>query len=584
MLEQIQNTNDLKKLNKDELLLLSNELREALLYRLEHKGGHSGPNLGVVELTVALHYVFNTPTDKLIFDVSHQTYIHKMLTGRARGYQNIKYFSEITGFTNPAESEYDLFKIGHTSTSISLAVGMVKARELKNTSEKVIAVIGDASLGGGLALEGLSAAGDLKSNIIIVINDNNQSIAENHGGIYENLKLLRENNGKIKNNLFTAFGLEYHYVDNGHDINQLINKFNEVKDRNKPVVVHVKTIKGKGYLPAEMKKEKFHSGPAIDLQTANYKTKIRNEYNIEMRNLLESEMNKDKLVTVITAGTPNTLTFTSRVREKYPNQFIDTGITEAHALTMAGAMAKNGVKPILGISSTFFQRAFDQMIHDIAINRLPVTILIYMSGINGFKDVTHLGFYDIPMIINVPNMIYLAPTSIEEQEAMTRYAIHQSENPIAIKIPTSELVRTGIVDQTDYAKLNKFQLTQKGTEAIIIGVGSFYQLAQQTAKYVKEKVNIDLTVINPKFISGVDTELLKSLIKTHKLLITIEDGQINGGFGSMISSYLADEKIMVKNFGFKKEFVDCYEVDDLLEKENLTSLKIGEYIIKNINK
>ncbi len=579
-LKKINEPIDLKQMNEEQLIELSNDLRAATLHRLEKKGGHSGPNLGVIELTIALHYVFNLPEDKLIFDISHQTYAHKMLTGR---YKLFVEDLQLTGFTNPDESSHDHFKVGHTSTAISLGVGMAKARDLCKRDENVISIIGDGSLGGGIALEGLSNAGALNSNLIIVINDNDQSIAENHGGLYENLRELRQTNGTCQTNIFKAMNLDYLYVEAGHDIMQLITTFNQVKNTNKPIVVHIHTIKGKGYEPAENNHEKYHSGGPIDVKTGKYKViNPENSYTSELAKQLKTNMEKHDSVAVITAGTPITLGFNAKMRAEFPNQFIDTGITEAHALTMSASMARNGAKPVFGVSSSFLQRAYDQLIHDVAINRLPVTILVYMNGVNGFKDVTHLGFYDIPMLINIPNMIYLAPTNLKEQRAMVDYAIHQTEHPIAIRVPMIPLTSTDVtIDQTDYSQINKYEVQQEGINIALIGVGGFNHLAVAAAEIIQEQSGIKPTVINPKFISGIDQELMANLIQNHSLIITIEDGQIAGGFGAMVATHLSTTDVKVKNLGISKEFVDCFDISELMEKEGLHPQQIADYAILN---
>lgn len=579
ILETIKGPNDLNNLSLDEMNSLSGELREALLHKLSKAGGHNGPNLGVVELTIALHRVFNSPIDKLVFDISHQTYIHKMLTGRWESFTNEDKFGEITGYTDPNESEHDHYIIGHTSTSISLAHGMAKARDLKGTNENVVAIIGDGSMSGGLALEGLSNAGELESNMIIVVNDNDQSIAENHGGLYKNLRQLREGNGVADTNLFTAMGLEYKYVEDGHDIAKLIEVLESVKDTNNPVVVHVHTIKGKGFEAAENNREAFHAGGPIDLESGEYKFKnTKPNYNSKIAEFLKSEMDNDQTVSVITAGTPSVLGFGPEDRKQYANQFIDTGIAEEHAVTMASGLATAGAKPVFGVISTFIQRAYDQISHDIGINSSPATILVYLGGVGGMNDVSHLGFYDIPMINNIPNIVYLAPTNLEEQLAMTKYAIHQSNHPTVIRVPVGHLIETGVEDVTDYSQLNKFEVANLGNEIAIIGAGNFYHIADEAAKLLRDQ-GFNPTLINPKFLSGLDTQLLDSLIENHKLVITLEDGQLEGGFGQTIASYLGDKDIKVKNLGISKQFIDKYDAKQLMEENEITAEQIRDYCL-----
>lgn len=582
-LEKIDDPKDLKHLSINELHSLSDELRSTLLNKLSIKGGHNGPNLGVVELTVALHKVFDSPVDKLIFDVSHQTYIHKMLTGRREAFMNEDSFDDVTGYTDPTESAHDFFTIGHTSTSVSLAYGMAKARDLRGDHENIIAIIGDGSLSGGEAFEGLNNAGELDSNLIIVINDNNQSIAENHGGIYKNLKDLRDGNGVAETNFFTSMGLDYLYVDDGHNLKSLIDAFSKAKDHPTPIVVHVRTIKGKGFKPAEENREKFHAGGPINLETGEYKF-VKNDatYTSETRDFLTSMMKKDHRVSVITAGTPVVPGFTKELREEFKEQFIDVGIAEEHAVAMSSAMAKSKTKPIFTVHSTFLQRAYDQISHDLAINSNPATILVYGGSVHGMNDVTHLGFYDIPMISNIPNMVYLAPTNLEEHLAMLEYAVNQTKHPVAIKVPFGNLVRTGIRDTTDYSKLNKFQVTNEGSKVVLIGAGNFYHLSNSVANELRETHNINPTVINPRFLTGLDKDLLDSLVESHDLIVTMEDGQLQGGFGSNLAAYMADKDIRIKPLGIEKQFIDKFDADDLLRENGLTIEQIVDYITNNI--
>ncbi len=581
-LEKINQPADLDQLNLSELNVLCSELRDALLFKLSQKGGHNGPNLGVVELTVALHKVFNSPIDKFVFDVSHQTYIHKMLTGRRLGFTDPEAFDSITGYTDPRENEHDFFTIGHTSTSISLAHGMAKARDLKGDNENIIAIIGDGSLSGGQALEGLNNAGELDSNLIIIVNDNNQSIAENHGGLYKNLKELRETNGKAKTNLFTAMGLDYHYVADGHDIDGLINILNEVKDSAKPVVLHVKTIKGMGYEAAVNNREKFHAGGPIDLEKGEYKFNSTDAtYFTKTNDILVNEMENDELVSVITAGTPSILGFNKELREKFNKQFIDVGIAEEHAVAMASAMAKNGAKPVFGVLSSFLQRTYDQISHDLSIDENPATILVYLGSVHAMNDVTHLGFYDIPMISNIPNLVYLAPTNLEEYEAMLKYSIHQTKHPLAIRVPVGPLTITNEKDNTDYSIINKYQVVNQGQDVAIIGAGNFFNLAREVQTELKEKHDLNITLINPKFISGVDTELLNSLHDKHNLVITLEDGQLEGGFGAKIATHFASSKMHVKPLGIEKQFIDKHNANALLQENGISKEQIITYILNN---
>ncbi len=581
-LEKIDKPQDVKELNIQELEVLSEELREALLFKLSKKGGHNGPNLGIVELTIALHYVFNSPIDKMVFDVSHQTYIHKMLTGRKDGFTDENKFSTISGYTNPNESEHDFFTIGHTSTSISLANGMAKARDLKEDKENIIAIIGDGSLSGGEALEGLNNVGQLNSNMIIIVNDNDQSIAENHGGMYTNLRELREGNGEAKTNLFTAMNLDYLFVGEGNNIEELIQALRKVKDSTKPVVVHIATTKGKGYKPAEENREKFHAGGPIDLEKGEYKFINSGEtYTSKTAEFLKKKMKADKTVSLITAGTPSVLAFDKISRDEFKKQFIDVGIAEEHAVAMASGLAKNNTKPVFGVFSTFLQRTYDQISHDLCLNGNPATILVYGASHASMTDATHLCYFDIAMISNIPNLVYLAPTTMEEHTAMMEWAIEQSQHPVAIRVPFGEVKTSGIQDETDYSKLNKYQVVEKGAGVAIIGLGNFYHLAKEVHEELKDNHNIDATLINPKFITGIDKDLLEELKETHDMVITIEDGQLEGGFGSKIMMYYSDSDVKGKAFGFDKTFEDRYNPIEFLKENNVTLEDIVQYIISN---
>lgn len=580
-LENINEPQDLKQLSYEQLYELSSELRAALLYKLSIKGGHNGPNLGVVELTVALHYVFNSPKDKLVFDVSHQTYIHKMLTGRKNAFIDEDKFQDVTGYTDPNESEHDFFIIGHTSTSISLGDGLAKARDLKGDHENIVAIIGDGSLSGGEALEGLNNVGELDSNMIIIINDNDQSIAENHGGLYKNLRELRKTKGQAQTNLFTAMGLDYRYVEDGHNIENLINVFKEEKDRDKPIVIHIHTIKGKGYLPAEKNREKFHAGGPIDFDKGEYKNQTRDTYNNKTAEFLLDKMKKDNKVIALTAGTPTVLGFTKERRIEAGKQFIDVGIAEEHAVAMISGLAKNEAKPVFGVSATFLQRAYDQILHDLCINSNPATILVFGAGLKLFNDVSHLSLFDITMISNIPGLVYLAPTNLNEYLEMLNWSLDQSDYPVAIRVPVGKLVEEDISKQ-NYSNLNKSLITNSGEKVAILGLGEMHSLATEVEKILKEK-GINPTIINPVYISGIDEDLLNSLKENHSLIITLEDGQLEGGYGSKVAMYLSDSNIKVKSFGIEKGFIDRYDVQEEYMKNGLTADQINQYILEHLN-
>lgn len=580
-LEKIASPDDVKKLNVAELEKLSEEIRENLLKKLSEHGGHIGPNLGIVEVTVALHYVFNSPKDKIVYDVSHQSYVHKMLTGRKDAFMNPKKYDDVSGYSNPEESKHDFFEIGHTSTSVSLACGLAKARDLKEEKGNIIALIGDGSLSGGEAYEGLNNVAEQGTNMIVIVNDNDMSIAENHGGLYKNLRELRETEGKASCNFFKAMGFDYHYVKNGHDFNELIETFNKVKDTDHPVVLHIHTIKGKGFKPAELHKEQWHWGMPFELATGEPKFSMDGEDfgNLTAEYLLK-KMEEDKKVVAITSGTPTVFGFTEDRRKKAKKQFVDVGIAEEHAVALASGIAKNGGTPVYGVYSTFIQRTYDQLSQDLCINKNPAVILVFAASVYGMNDVTHLGLFDIPMMSNIPNLVYLAPTCKEEYFKILDFAMTQKENPVAIRVPGMGVVSRGIEDNTDYSKLNKFEITKKGKDVVIIALGDFYSLGEEVLSTLS-KEGIEATLINPKFITGLDENLLDELKKDHKLVITLEDGILEGGFGEKIASYYGTESMKVKNYGIKKSFPDRYVAEELLKENGITVENITKDI-KNI--
>lgn len=584
LLEKIKSPKALKELTSGQLQELVVEARTALLEKISHHGGHNGPNLGMVEMTIALHKVFDSPTDKLIFDVSHQTYIHKMLTGRAHAFLDAMQYDAVSGYTNPKESEHDLFTVGHTSTSVSLANGVAKARDLKNETYNVVAVIGDGSLSGGLAFEGLNNIVELGTNTIVILNDNDQSIAENHGGMYQNLRALRETKGQAADNLFKAIGFEYHYLDEGHDLAALIGLFEKVKDIDHPVLLHIHTIKGKGFKFAEENREKFHAGGPFRLETGEYISVGGNQvtYNSLTTDYLLEKMATDPTVVAVNAGTPMLL-FSPEQREKAGKQFVDVGIAEEHAVSMVAGLAKNGAKPVWAVFSTFMQRSFDQISHDLALNHLPGTILVYGASIHGMNDESHLGIFDIPFLAHIPNLIYLAPTSKEEYLAMLDWSLEQTNAPVAIRVPVGPVNETVRAASTDYSD-QKNEVTQAGTQVAIVGVGTFYALAEEIAEQLKMQHGITPTVINPKFISGVDKELLDAVARAHKLVVTLEDGIREGGYGQMIASYLGDREIAVKNYGLEKKFYDNYRAADVLSELGITAEAITKDIIEQLQK
>ena len=572
-IEKINGPEDVKKLNIEEMTALAEEMRHALLKRASIHGGHFGPNFGMVEAIIALHYVFESPKDKMVFDVSHQTYPHKMLTGRKDAYLYEEHYDDVTGYSCPQESEHDHFTIGHTSTSVSLACGLAKARDLRGESANVIAIIGDGSLSGGEALEGMDFAAELDSNMIIVVNDNDMSIAENHGGLYSNLKLLRETNGQAECNLFKAMGLDYVYVDHGNDLRELIGAFKQVKDSKKPVVVHINTLKGKGYKPAEEHKEEWHWHLPFDIETGKSHFPEVEDYSSVTCEYLIEKMKQDPTVVAITSGTPTILGFTQEKRKQAGRQFVDVGIAEETAVALASGIAKGGGKPVYGVYSSFIQRTYDQISQDLCIDGNPATIVVYTGSVFGMTDVTHLGLQDIPMLSNIPVLVYLAPTTKEEYLSMLDWSVEQKEMPVAIKLPGGDMISDGREVKKDWSQLNTYEVTEKGSKIALIGLGTFYSLALQTAEML-EKKGIHATVINPYYITGLDEGLLEKLKADHDTVVTLEDGILNGGFGEKIARFYGSSDMKVYNYGLKKEFLDRYDVNEVLKENHLTAEQV----------
>ncbi len=570
-LEHISGPADVKKLSLAEMTALCGEIRTALIEKLSRHGGHCGPNFGFVEATVALHYVFDSPKDKMVFDVSHQTYPHKMLTGRAEAFLDPAHYDDVSGYSNPHESEHDHFTIGHTSTSVSLACGLAKARDLRGESGNVIAVIGDGSLSGGEALEALDYAAELDGNLIIIVNDNDMSIAENHGGIYGNLCLLRETGGKAECNLFRAMGLDYRFVADGNDLSAMIEALRAVKDAKKPIVLHIVTEKGKGFVPAEQHKEEWHWCMPFDRETGKplMSTEGESWESITTDFMLE-RMKRDPAVCMITSGTPTVLGFTEDKRRLAGRQFIDVGIAEENAVALASGIAAAGGKPVYGVYSTFIQRTYDQLSQDLCINNSPATIIVAWGSVYGMNDVTHLGLYDIPMMSGIPNLVYLAPTSREEYLAMLDWSIDQTDHPVAIRMPGGPLISIGEAVNPDFSRLNEYQVAHRGAKVALLGLGSFFSLAQQAAALLKTQTGIDATVINPRFITGLDEKLLRELTADHDVVVTLEDGQLDGGFGEEIARFYGADAVKVLNFGLKKEFLDRYDLEQVLRDNHLT--------------
>lgn len=569
VLENINSPSDVKKLTIEQMHILSEEIRKGILNRVDKVGGHLGPDLGIVEATIALHYVFNSPVDKLVFDVSHQCYPHKMLTGRKEGFLNPTEHPEISGYSNQNESEHDHFMIGHTSTSVSLAAGLAKARDLKGENYNVIALIGDGSLSGGEAFEGFNNSSVLNSNFIIIVNDNEMSIAQNQGGLYRNLKELRDSNGQCENNWFKAFGFDYMYVEEGNDIEKLIEAFNKVKDIDHPVVVHIHTLKGKGYEPAVNNKEWGHwSMPGLLSQNSSSNGTVPECYETITKDYILNKVKEDKSVIAVNAATPGVFWWDEEFRNKLGKNYTDVGIAEQHAVGYSSGLATGGAKPIFGVMTSFIQRAYDQLSQDLALNNSPATILVYWGGISS-ADCTHLGLFDIPLICNIPNIVYLAPTCKEEYLKMLDWSVEQTDYSVAIRVPTWNYVSTGVEDTTDYSILNKYSLVSCGSKVAILGLGDLFELGKSVKEELKSRLGIDATLINPKFITGVDEELLNSLKSDHDVVITLENGTLDGGFGEKISRFYGNSNVKVLNYGADKEFNDRVPMDELLTRYHL---------------
>ena len=572
LIERINEATDVKKFKVDELDKLAAEIREALFNRLTKIGGHFGPNFGIVEAEIALHYVFNSPTDQFVFDVSHQSYPHKILTGRKAGYIYEDHFSEDSGYTNPDESEHDLFNVGHTSTSISLATGLVKARDLKGEKRNVIALIGDGSLSGGEAMEALNVAGsELDSNLIIIVNDNEMAIAENHGGIYKNLSKLRETKGRAENNIFKAFGLDYMYVENGNDIPTLIDAFKKVKDIEHPIVVHIHTEKGLGYKIAEENKEAWHWCMPFNRETGLSTIDFGDgeDYTSITADYIVKKVKKDKDVLVITPAMPMAVGLSPELREELGDQYIDVGIAEEQAVAMASGAAKNGAKPLVVTNMTFIQRTYDQISQDVCINNNPVTILLNYTSFAGLTDVTHLGIFGISAFSNIPNLVILAPSSKSEYINMLDWSLDQKEHPVMILIPGNEV--TERESDKDYDNIGKFKVEKQGEKAAIIALGDFYQMGESLAAAVKEELGFTPTLINPRFASALDTDLLEQIGHNHSLVVTLEDGIVDGGFGHKIAAFYSASNVKVKNYGLEKKFYDRYNPAELLKELGMTN-------------
>jgi 1-deoxy-D-xylulose-5-phosphate synthase len=578
LLEKIKSPADVKALDIKSLEQLAAEMRTALLKKLSKRGGHVAPNLGFVEGTIALHYVFDSPKDKIVYDVSHQSYSHKMLTGRAQAFLEESHYGDVTGYSEPTESEHDHFMVGHTSTSVSLALGLATARDVLRESGNVIAVIGDGSLSGGEAFEGLDNAGEYATNFIVVVNDNEMSIAENHGGLYKSLADLRATAGKSENNYFKSLGFNYKYLEQGNDIASLVEIFKSVKDTTRPVVVHIHTQKGCGYSYAEQNREGWHWAAPFNIETGEINWGSGENYSEILGLYLMAKIKSDPKVVVIHSAVPAGIGFYDARRKEAGKQFIDVGIAEEHAVALASGLAKGGAKPVYSTHSTFIQRTYDQLSQDLCANNNPATILVTMSGADGMNDTTHLCIFDIPMLSNIPNLVYLCPTCVEEFKTMADWAIDQTEHPVAIRIPNAVHHRSDIFEK-DYSRLNKFKVVHRGERVALIGLGDFYQRAAAVALELRRE-GIDATLVNPRYASGVDKDLLLELAKTHDVFVTLENGVIEGGFGQKVAAALGETNAKVLVRGLSKEFYDKVSFADLCEKNHLNPSQVAKDVMQ----
>lgn len=581
-LEKIKSPKDVKLLSVEQLEVLAEEVRKGVLNRVSNHGGHVGPNLGIVEATIAMVYVFDLPEDKFVFDVSHQIYPYKMLTGRAYGYIDNSRFDEVSGYSSPKESpEYDTFEIGHTSTSVSLATGLQKARDIRGGKENIVAVIGDGSLSGGEAFEGFDMAAEIGSGLIIVVNDNEMSIAENHGGLYNNLRLLRETNGTAELNFFKAMGLDYQYVAEGNDIATLINAFQRLKGTQKPVVLHIHTEKGHGYKPAVENKEQWHWAMPFDIETGKPKSmggEGGEYFPALLGQYVLSRAQRDPRIVAISSAVPGGTGFTPAIRKQLGRQYVDVGIAEEEAVALSSGLAKGGAKPIYTTYATFFQRTYDQLAQDLCVNGNAAVLNVVGASVFGMNDITHVCFFDIPMLSHIPNLVYLAPTTYEEFVAMEDWAINQNEYPVAVRIPEALVAHSSEQYDTDYSQINKFKMTKRGKDVAIIALGDFYQKGERVAKLLAEN-GVNATLINPRYASGADEEMLESLKEDHRIVATIEDGCIDGGFGERIARFYGSSSVKTLCFGVRKMLYDRYDVEQLLRDNHLTDEQITEDIL-----
>ena len=578
LLDHITSPQDVKALDASALPRLCEEARAAILQSSAVVGGHVGSNLAVVELTVALHRVFDSPTDKIIFDVSHQTYTHKMLTGRAPSFLEPDRYDDLSGFASPAESEHDLFAMGHTSTSISLACGMARARDLAGQHHDIVAVIGDGSLSGGLAFEGLNALAEQDCGLIVVVNDNGWSIAENHGGIYRNLAELRRSGGTAADNIFRAIGLDYRFLADGNDVYALIDALEGLRGTTHPVVLHICTTKGMGYGPAMRDPENWHHVGPFSIEAgaskppANRHPQLEETYAQITGEHLQQRISADPDVVVVSAATPYILGFTPERRAAAGRQYVDTGIAEEHAVTFSCGLARAGAKPVLGLYGVFMQRAYDQLWHDMCLNNLPVTILDFGGSVFGANDATHLGYFDLALQGALPGLTCLAPACREEYLAMLDWAIDYRGGPVVIRVPGADVISRPDLAPAPGASFEtpRYQVARDGSEVAILALGSFFEDGEAVADELERRAGLHPTVVNPRFATDFDEQLLRGLPRRHRVVVTLEDGVLEGGWGEKIARLLGPSGAKVLCYGIHKGFHDRFQPAELLTQNGLT--------------
>ena len=614
LLDKINEPNDIKKIDSKDYKILAKEIRQFLVHKISMTGGHLSSNLGAVELTMALHLCLDFPNDHLVWDVGHQSYTHKLLTGRKAGFDTLRQFGGMSGFPKRSESDCDAFDTGHSSTSISLALGMAKARDLKNEKSRVFAVIGDGALSGGMAFEALNNAARLKSNLVIVLNDNQMSISKNVGGMSNYLGNIRTNTNytglkeDVENRLrsmshignvladhikgakdivkrlfvpgmlFEDMGITYIGPIDGHDVRQMVNAFENASKLQKAVIVHVCTQKGKGYLPAENDPSAFHGVAPFKPSDGSLKNKEKQlTYTSVFSKKIVELADRDENIAAISAAMPSG-TGLSAMAAKYPNRFFDVGIAEEHAVTFAAGLAAMGMKPVVAIYSTFFQRAYDQIIHDVCIGKLPVVFAVDRAGLVGSDGETHQGIFDISYFNSMPNMTVMAPKNVWELDKMLEFAVN-FDGPIAVRYPRGKAY-TGLDEFTDNIEYGKSEVIAKGGDIALIAVGSMVETAWEVKKLLEDK-GVDVSVVNARFIKPIDEAMLSETVSRHHFIVTMEEGILTGGFGQSVSHWCqenAKDMSVIKNIALPDKFIEHGSVDLLKKKYEIDALSIAKKI------